>query len=175
MLLALSALLILSLAACGGEEIPENPLPSGTESVTDMAFLDGMWSIGETTKLYLDSEGGYYAYLDGYTNRGGQGAFWDLDGKPVIEFNGFLYDFLLRDNGILLPRQNGESGNDADYSIDCFTFRRNDEAELLMWDDSNWDGVWQNAVGETIVIDTSRGQYIAASPDYYFWGDGRQQ
>ena len=135
-----------------------------------MAFLDGMWSIGETTKLYLDSEGGYYAYLDGYTNRGGQGAFWDLDGKPVIEFNGFLYDFLLRDNGILLPRQNGESGNDADYSIDCFTFRRNDEAELLMWDDSNWDGVWQNTVGETIVIDTSRGQYIAVSPNSYSGG-----
>ena len=170
LLLALSALLMLSLTACGGEEIPENPLPSNTELVTDMAFLDGMWSVGEMTKLYLDSEGGYYAYREEYTGRGGQGAFCEVDGKPMIEFNGFLYDFLLRDDGVLLPRQNGESADDEDYSISFFTFCRDDEAEFLMWDDSNWDGMWQNAVGETIVIDTLRGQYIAASPNHYFSG-----
>ena len=170
LLLALSALLMLSLTACGGEEIPENPLPSNTELVTDMAFLDGMWSVGEMTKLYLDSEGGYYAYREEYTGRGGQGAFCEVDGKPMIEFNGFLYDFLLRDDGVLLPRQNGESADDKDYSISFFTFCRDDEAEFLMWDDSNWDGMWQNAVGETIVIDTLRGQYIAASPNHYSSG-----
>ena len=170
LLLALSALLMLSLTACGGEEIPENPLPSNTELVTDMAFLDGMWSVGEMTKLYLDSEGGYYAYREEYTGRGGQGAFCEVDGKPMIEFNGFLYDFLLRDDGVLRPRQNGESADDKDYSISFFTFCRDDEAEFLMWDDSNWDGMWQNAVGETIVIDTSRGQYIAVSPNTYSGG-----
>ena len=171
--LALSTLLLLGLTACGGEETPETPetpeasLPSDTELVTDGALLDGMWSIGDTTMLYIDSETGYYAFREEYTSRGGQGTLWEEDGKPMMAFNGFRYDFLLRDDGVLLPRQNGDS---EDFSIDSYTFSRNDEVDFMVWDDSVWDGVWQNALGETIVIDTARGQYIAASPDYYFWG-----
>ena len=171
--LVLSALLILSLAACGEEEAPDDSLSIGDDTeqpVTDMAFLDVMWSVEGMTKLYFNSEGGYYAYREERTCRGGQGAFSDVNGRPMIEFNGLLYGFLLRDDGVLLPDRNGESGNDSDYTINRFTFSRDDEAEFLMCDDSNWDGMWQNAAGETIVIDTSRGQYIAASPKHYSGG-----
>lgn len=31
-----------------------------------------------------------------------------MSGRPMIFFNGFLYNFLLRDDGVLLPNQNGE-------------------------------------------------------------------
>ena len=124
------------------------------------------------TMLYIDSENGYYAFREEYTSRGGQGALWEEDGTPMMEFNGVLYEFFMRDDGIMLPIMTSDS---EDYGISGYTFSRNDEVDFMVWDDSNWDGVWQNALGETIVIDTSRGQYIAASPDYYFWGDGRQQ
>ena len=53
--LVLSALLILSLAACGEEEAPDDSLSIGDDTeqpVTDMAFLDGMWSVeGMTLSL----------------------------------------------------------------------------------------------------------------------------
>lgn len=57
----------LSLAACGSSdsiaassEETENAEGDSEELVTDVASLDGMWSINGGTKLYFDSEGGYY-------------------------------------------------------------------------------------------------------------------
>lgn len=171
--LLLAVVLCLGLAACGGEETPETPetpeasQPSDREPVTDWALLDGMWSIDNSTILYIDSESGYYAFWEEYTSRSGQGALFEEDGTPTMEFNGGLYKFFLRDDGIMQPSMDGDSEG---YDISGYTFSRNDEVDVMIWDDSTWDGVWQNALGETIVIDTSRGQYIAASPDYYFWG-----
>ena len=51
---------------------------------------------------------------------------------PTIDFDGFLYDFILRDDGVLLPNQNG-SGGDAE-SIDHFTFRRSSDARIDLWE-----------------------------------------
>ena len=42
----------LSLAACGNTESDDTQ--SGYETVMDMEFLDGMWSIDGTAKLYFD-------------------------------------------------------------------------------------------------------------------------
>ena len=53
--------LCLSLAACGDTESDDTQ--SGYETVMDMEFLDGMWSIDGTAKLYFDSTEGFYAYL----------------------------------------------------------------------------------------------------------------
>lgn len=166
---ALSVLLVLSLAACGGDKIPENTLPSDREYVSDMSFLDGTWSVGEMHLLYFNNEGCYFVYRNGFTGLGGRGSFWEGDGKAAIKFNGFVYDFLLRDDGVLLPSQNGSSSGDR-CSLDGLTFTRNDEAAFPVWENSHWDGIWQNAAGETIAIDTSRGQYIAISPDYHSGG-----
>ena len=58
-------LLCLYLAACSSLVDTRSfgsALPDGLEPVTDMAFLDGTWSIAGTTKLYFDSSGGYYIY-----------------------------------------------------------------------------------------------------------------
>lgn len=68
---------------------------------------------------------------------------------------------------MLLPNQNGEGSG---LTIHRHTFLRDDEAEIVEWDKSNWDGMWQNALGETIVIDSSLMQYIACSPDYSMSG-----
>ena len=134
----------------------------------DMEFLDGMWSIDGTAKLYFDSTEGFYAYRTRW-GLGGRGEFElsEASGRPMIFFNGLLYNFLLRDDGVLLPNRNGEGSG---LTIHRNTFLRDDEAEIVEWDISNWDGMWQNALGETIVINSSLMQYIACSPDYYMSG-----
>ena len=88
----------LSLAACGNTESDDTQ--SGYETVMDMEFLDGMWSIDGTAKLYFDSTEGFYAYRTRW-GLGGRGEFElsEASGRPMIYFNGFLYNFLLRDDG----------------------------------------------------------------------------
>ena len=164
--LVLALLLLLSLTACG-DSSSDDP-QSGYETVMDMEFLDGMWSIDGTAKLYFDSTEGFYAYRTRW-GLGGRGEFElsEASGRPMIFFNGLLYNFLLRDDGVLLPNRNGEGSG---LTIHRNTFLRDDEAEIVEWDKSNWDGMWQNALGETIVIDSSLMQYIACSPDYSMSG-----
>ncbi|MFR5404203.1 MAG: hypothetical protein ACLTG0_01230 [Oscillibacter sp.] len=105
--LVLALLLLLSLTACG-DSSSDDP-QSGYETVMDMEFLDGMWSIDGTSRLYFDSEEGFYAYRTGW-GLGGRGEFElsEASGRPMIFFNGLLYNFLLRDDGVLLPNRNGE-------------------------------------------------------------------
>lgn len=99
--------LCLSLAACGDTESDDTQ--SGYETVMDMEFLDGMWSIDGTAKLYFNSKEGFYAYRTRW-GLGGRGEFElsEASGRPMIYFNGLLYNFLLRDDGVLLPNRNGE-------------------------------------------------------------------
>lgn len=168
--LVLALLLALGLTACGKTQPKDDDLPSDRQTVTDPEFLDGMWSIDGASKLYFNSEEGFYAYRSGW-GLGGRGEFAvsEASGRPMITFNGFLYHFLLRDDGVLLPQQNGE-GSSGELDLDGHTFRRDDEAEITEWDVSNWDGMWQNVLGETIVIDSSLMEYIACSPDYSMSG-----
>ena len=150
----------LSLAACGSSdsiaassEEMENAEGDSEELVTDAASLDGMWSINGGTKLYFDSEGGYYIYRS-YYGVGGRGEMSESpeDGKPMMTFNGFMYDFVLRSDGVLMPNQNGDGDG---LNIHRNTFKRDDTAKLAEWEANNWDGMWQNALGETIVINSS--------------------
>ncbi len=161
----LALILCLSLTACGSDNDLASPdeVAKGNELVTDMAFLDGMWSNDGLSMLYFNSEGGYYVYHSIYGPTG-RGEFTDETGKPMINYGGFLYDFYLRDDGVLLPNQNGEGGDTPD--IDHHTFRRDNEAEICLWELDNYDGMWQNAAGETIVIDASLSEYTACSPKY---------
>lgn len=166
LVLFLALALCLGLTACGDTESDDTQ--SGYETVMDMEFLDGMWSIDGTAKLYFDSTEGFYAYRTRW-GLGGRGEFElsEASGRPMIFFNGLLYNFLLRDDGVLLPNRNGEGSG---LTIHRNTFLRDDEAEIVEWDISNWDGMWQNALGETIVINSSLMQYIACSPDYSMSG-----
>ena len=62
------------------------------QPVMDMEFLDGMWSIDGTAKLYFDSTEGFYAYRTRW-GLGGRGEFElsEASGRPMIFFNGLLY------------------------------------------------------------------------------------
>ena len=107
LVLFLALALCLGLTACGDTESDDTQ--SGYETVMDMEFLDGMWSIDGTAKLYFDSTEGFYAYRTRW-GLGGRGEFElsEASGRPMIFFNGLLYNFLLRDDGVLLPNRNGE-------------------------------------------------------------------
>ena len=51
-------------------------------------------------------------------------------------------------------------GGDAE-NIDHFTFRRSSDARIDLWELSDLSGVWQNALGETLVIDADRMAYLS--------------
>ena len=163
--LALCALLMLGLIGCGSSDIDlalPDEVEKGNTLVTDVTFLDGMWSVDGQDILYIDSANGYYIFHSRYGPTG-RGEFSN-DRKPMINYNGFLYDFYLSKDGDLLPNQNGAGGDMPD--MDHYTFRRDDEAEIRMWELDNYDGMWQNAAGETIVIDAALGEYSADSAGY---------
>ena len=50
--------------------------------------------------------------------------------------------------------------------IDYHPFSRDDEAEIYLWELDNYDGMWQSASGETIVIDAEQWEYSASSKRY---------
>ena len=95
LVLFLALALCLGLTACGDTESDDTQ--SGYETVMDMEFLDGMWSIDGTAKLYFNSTEGFYAYRTRW-GLGGRGEFElsEASGRPMIFFYGLLYDFLLR-------------------------------------------------------------------------------
>ena len=130
LVLFLALALCLGLTACGDTESDDTQ--SGYETVMDMEFLDGMWSIDGTAKLYFDSTEGFYAYRTRW-GLGGRGEFElsEASGRPMIFFNGLLYNFLLRDDGVLLPNRNGEGSG---FAIHRHTFLRDYEAEIVEWD-----------------------------------------
>ena len=99
LVLFLALALCLGLTACGDTESDDTQ--SGYETVMDMEFLDGMWSIDGTAKLYFDSTEGFYAYRTRW-GLGGRGEFElsEASGRPMIFFNGLLYNFLLLDDGV---------------------------------------------------------------------------
>ena len=84
-LLGLSALL-LGLTACGGETEPTPP-PSMTAEE-----LAGVWTDGLQNFLLLDPDNSRYLYLT-YYGRLGSGDM-DLEDRPMLSYDNFLYDFL---------------------------------------------------------------------------------
>ena len=86
-LLGLSALL-LGLTACGGETEPTPP-PSMTAEE-----LAGVWTDGLQNFLLLDPDNSRYLYLT-YYGRLGSGDM-DLEDRPMLSYDDFLYDFLSR-------------------------------------------------------------------------------
>ena len=167
--------LLLSLTACSGEETPSPAVPEDQRQVTDANELEGKWSSPSGNILYFVADEGCY-YYQTFSGRTGQGRYDTSGDVPMIDFDGFLYDFILRDDGVLLPNQNGSG--DAE-SFDHFTFTRSD-ARVDIWDIAQLDGVWQNALGYTLAFDTQRMRVIEcdindtmSSSALYDWADGR--
>lgn len=163
--MALAAALLLTLTACGSQKHEDAIVPNDRSTtavtVTDPSTIDGTWSSPSGSLLQLNFDEGIYTFQT-YTGRIGSGEYQEVDGRPMIDFDGFLYDFLLRDDGVLVPKQNGSS--DSAESIGGFTFRRY-SADVEGWDLNRLNGLWQNALGETLLIDTDRMEYRAFAPE----------
>ncbi len=94
--------LLLSLTACsGGGEAPSPAVPEDQRQVTDASELEGKWSSPSGSILYFVADEGCY-YSQTFSGRTGQGRYDTSGDVPMIDFDGFLYDFILRDDGVLV-------------------------------------------------------------------------
>ena len=126
---------------------------------TEDGEVAGLWSIGER-KLYIDPDAGMYTYQtpDG---RVGTGTYSTDSGTPMICFNGYDYNFAIRQDGILVPIIDGEADEDKE-NIDRITFEP-DSGSIEAWSLSDLTGYYVNDSGEAITIDADNMQYTAES------------
>lgn len=155
--LLLTLLLALSLAACGGADDDDDTdltdfIPMTVEELT------GGWVDDDGNQLIINPDTGTYDYRTWY-GRVGFGPFEVVDDRPMIEYDGFYYDFEADSGGFIL-RQNGASDR---AGLDGAHFGPG-ESDVYAPELSTLDGVWQDALGETLVIDTDRMEYLAYSP-----------
>ena len=152
--LLLTLLLALSLAACGGTDDDDD---TGLTDFTPMTVeeLTGGWVDDDGNQLVIDPDTSTYDYRTWY-GRVGFGPFEVVDDRPVIEYDGFYYDFEADGDGFVL-RQNGSSDR---AGLDGARFGPG-ESDVYAPELSTLDGIWQDALGETLVIDTDRMEYLA--------------
>ena len=161
---ALVLALALSLTACGGSGGDTGTDTSNTNDTNDTSApsmtaeeLAGGWVDDDGNTLVIDTEDGTYGYRT-YYGRVGRGDYTEDTGKPLLDYDNFNYDLLSEDGGLTL-RQNGSSDRE---SLDGAHFGQG-ESELYEWPIDELDGVWQDALGETLVIDSGRMEYLAYS------------
>lgn len=157
-------LIFACLSGCGtkpSEDGDSNKNTSGETPVTELSFLEGKWISPSGNVLMFDTEESKYCY-ETYTGRYGTGDISVVDGEPMIFFDGFLYNFTYREeDGVLFPNQNGSS--ESAENINRFTFKKDDNAEIHTWGIDDLTGIWQNAAGEAISIDSEKMEYTACS------------
>ena len=153
--------LAVGMTACGsgGESSSEN-----SRMAMAAEELAGTWIDGEGNMLSLDVEENLYVYRTWY-GRIGTGAMYSDDGVLRLEFDNFLYDFEADESGFILRQEGSGKGE----SLDGLSFTRAD-SDLPVFSAEMLDGIWQNALGETLVIDTERLQYIACTTESMFGG-----
>lgn len=163
--LFLALTLILGcFVGCNGTKNPEDDddAVSDEVTVTDLSVLEGKWVTPSGSVLMFDTEEKRYCY-ETYTGRCGTGEISLVDNEPMIFFDGFLYNFTLRDDGVLFPNQNGSS--DSAESIHRFTFKKDDTAEIHTRGIYDLQGIWQNVEGEAISIDPDKMEYVACTKE----------
>ena len=105
--------------------------------MTDAAELEGQWTSPSGNILSFSADQGRYTYQT-FSGRTGQGPYDAAADVPTIDFDGFLYDFILRDDGVLLPNQNG-TGGDAE-SIAYLSYTRLSMGSGTIGDDQDGKG-----------------------------------
>ena len=149
--------ILLGLAACGNNGEDNSP-----ESADYMAAdeLTGVWADGDKNMLQLDTAQNTYTYRTWYGRIGNGSLITPENDENVrqLDFDDFYYDCIIADGGFTL-RQNGEN---EEENLNGAHFVRTD-GEMVQISPETLDGMWQNAAGETLVIDTGRMAYIACS------------
>ena len=156
--LLLTAVLTISLTGCGSSDADGGKDRKGLMAAEE---LSGVWTDESGNILRLDTVESTYAYRTRY-GRIGSGvltAAENGENAPQLEFGDFLYDFEVSDGGFTL-RSRGSGGGE---SLDGARFTPGGEIPEIPLE--KLGGMWQNCEGETLVIDTSRMQYIACSKE----------
>lgn len=147
----------LGLAACGDNNEGNNPESADYAAADE---LNGVWADESGNMLHLDTAENTYIYRTWY-GRIGSGSLItpeNVENVRQLDFDDFYYDFISESGGFTL-RQNGE--NDKE-NLNGMHFDKSD-GEIVQIPLKTLDGLWQNAAGETLVIDTERMAYIACS------------
>lgn len=173
----LAAGLLLGLTACG--DTPDGPDGGASGRMRAEDLAGGVSWVGDNgCGLALDPDGGSYTLRTWY-GRIGSGVLRGVDDESgewlQLDFNGLTYDLLRDGDGFRLSLSDGAGASDASDSSDAseasdpetldgvrFTASDNELPDIPL---SLLDGVWQNALGETLLIDTERMQYISCSAD----------
>lgn len=156
--LLLTAVLTISLTGCGSSDADGGKDRKGLMAAEE---LSGVWTDESGNILRLDTVENTYTYRTRY-GRIGSGvltAAEDGENAPQLEFGDYLYDFEVSDGGFTL-RSQGSGGGE---SLDGARFTPGGEIPDIPLE--KLGGMWQNCEGETLVIDTSRMQYIACSKE----------
>lgn len=147
----------LGLAACGDNNEENNPESANYTAADE---LNGVWADESGNMLRLDTAENTYIYRTWYGRTGSGSLITSENDENVrqLDFDDFYYDFISENGGFTL-RQNGE--NDEE-NLNGMHFDRSD-SEIVQIPLETLDGMWQNAAGETLVINTERKAYIACS------------
>ena len=172
--LLLALIIALTFGACsgGGDEEDYNYNNDGEDyyggeeeesgGVT-ASDLNGTWTTerGDVLELEFDNEIYYYSTFYG---RSGEGECGIYDGRPMMDFDGFLYDFELSEDGLVL-RQNGYSTDESVESLDGMVFTYDGNNAVYVPDIEAIEGYWANNEGESLYIEASDSTYAAYSYD----------
>ena len=160
---ALALLMIINLAACGGNKDSGGAkVPDGVMSSDELNDGTAIWKSDDGSQLSLDIDDYTYTYRTWY-GRIGQGELYESEqGKNGLQLDYYdgTYYFIKSEGGFTLENANGY----GDGELNGMLFTASDE-EIPDIPLNRLDGIWQNALGETLAINTEKMQYIACSPD----------
>lgn len=155
--------------------LPGTSDPAGALSADDLlAAGRSTWQSDDGSQLDLYMEQITYFYRTWY-GRIGQGTLSALeDGRALLEYADGEYFLLREGDGFTLS----SAGGYGDGELHGLHFEPSDNAmpEISL---GTLDGLWQNALGETLLIRTGSMEYIACTPEslangtMYDQGDGR--
>ena len=123
----------------------------------DLAEDCTTWQGEDGGMLALRADEALYTYRTWY-GRTGQGDLWDIGNRQVLlRYGDGSYLLARSGRGFTLRSLEGSMGELDGVS---YVPADSDLPEIPL---SQLDGMWQNALGETLLIDTARWEYIACS------------
>lgn len=172
-LLLVAGLSAAGLTACGGpddtpadddEEISDPA--EGALTAEDFAENSTLWQGDDGSLLQIDLDSGEYTYRTWY-GRKGVGTLIHEDGPLTIQYQSYTdgensYYLIGEDEGFRIRHTSGSEDNEWGEMNGRFFVPA--ECTMEPFELGLLDGVWQNALGETLAFNTTRMRYISCSP-----------